>query len=390
LVPSAVRCLSLAFHLREPVPGLVSALTVRLNEHDAGLHWRAGVFLRHPDPQYASEGLIELHGDRRLTIEVRAPEPNFFFQVLRGSVEHLLRVRWPGLPYDRYVPCPTGHGSPSPCEGRFRLDRLAAVRDGGTSTLTCQECLAVHDVAELLTGFPPAPGNGSDRNLEEQLDQIRRGLEQLSSHTADSAYLMGRILAVLGTETPDCPRLLTITRREPRGLERARPHTDKLRLTLWCEYPGAYHPWPRGTYDIEQPKDWARRVARYAKPVLSVLRVVVPAVGIFAGTTLHGDHLQAANLELDMMDSLISEMLDRSGEPARQSPTGELIAPPTAAALRIIRELLFKIDKGRDFGGLTRVRDPAGTFLWLCPVHAQEYDPGLPAIEPRPGRELER
>ena len=73
-----VRTLSLSFDLSEAMPGLMSALTVRLNYADAGLRWHSGVFLRHPNAMYASEALIE-QSERELRLQVRAPSPDMFF-----------------------------------------------------------------------------------------------------------------------------------------------------------------------------------------------------------------------------------------------------------------------------------------------------------------------
>ncbi|MEJ3742634.1 COR domain-containing protein [Actinomycetes bacterium KLBMP 9797] len=113
--------------LSEPAPGLISWLTVRHHQASIGKHWRNGVFLRHPVSAYASEALIELDGERRLLIEVRAPSPNMFFSVLVDSVEHLLRLRWPGLRYRLVVPCPTpGCSASSRSTGSSAGDTLNA------------------------------------------------------------------------------------------------------------------------------------------------------------------------------------------------------------------------------------------------------------------------
>ena len=59
-------------------------LTVKRHLDAAGLHWRTGVFLRHQNPAYASEALLELRTSEQLefTVEVRAPSSDLFFHVL--------------------------------------------------------------------------------------------------------------------------------------------------------------------------------------------------------------------------------------------------------------------------------------------------------------------
>ena len=74
-------------------------LTVRHRRAATALHWRTGVFLRHPNPAYDSEALLELPTLTRLALEVRAPSPDLYFHVLRDSIEELIGSRWPGLSY---------------------------------------------------------------------------------------------------------------------------------------------------------------------------------------------------------------------------------------------------------------------------------------------------
>ena len=74
-------------------------LTVRHHRASTGTHWRRGVFLRHPIAAYASEALLELRSNDDLALEVRAPSPDLYFNVLRDSIEDLILRRWPGLNY---------------------------------------------------------------------------------------------------------------------------------------------------------------------------------------------------------------------------------------------------------------------------------------------------
>ena len=58
VVSPRIRRLAMVCRLSEPVPGLIAWLTVRHHDAAAGLHWRNGVFLRHPIAAYASEALL--------------------------------------------------------------------------------------------------------------------------------------------------------------------------------------------------------------------------------------------------------------------------------------------------------------------------------------------
>ena len=124
------RVLSMECRLSEPAPGLIPWLTVRHHHASTGLHWRRGIFLRHPIAAYKSEALLELRGDGELAFEVRAPSPDLFFHELRGSIEELIIRRWPGLHYELLIPCPNTMADGSRCIGRFALADLLALREG--------------------------------------------------------------------------------------------------------------------------------------------------------------------------------------------------------------------------------------------------------------------
>ena len=111
--PAGIRTLTLLCRMSEPAPGLIPWLTVRHHRDSTGIYWRRGVFLRHRIAAYGSEALIELRGSTELAVQVRAPSPDMYFNVLRDSIEDLITRRWPGLGYRLYIPCPgqppTGH-----------------------------------------------------------------------------------------------------------------------------------------------------------------------------------------------------------------------------------------------------------------------------------------
>ena len=50
------------------------------------------------------------------------------------------------------------------------------------------------------------------------------------------------------------------------------------------------------------------------------------------------------------------------------------------AGLRELHSLLLDLDPGKTWGNLRRVLTPTGDYLWLCPTHYREYDPGLPVL----------
>jgi internalin A len=191
-VPEGIRTLAMVCSLSEPAPGLIAWLTVRHHRASTGRHWRRGVFLRHPIDAYASEALLELHDEGHLAVEVRAPSPDLFFNVLRESVEDVITHRWPGLEYQLLIPCPTRSYDGNVCSGVFKLRSLLGFRERGKSSIDCQECGEPHDIGRLLTGFavPPIPLQPTLQLVQEQLSDVASGIDQLNTPAA-LALVMG-------------------------------------------------------------------------------------------------------------------------------------------------------------------------------------------------------
>ena len=59
---------------------------------------------------------------------------------------------------------------------------------------------------------------------------------------------------------------------------------------------------------------------------------------------------------------------------------GFLAGKPEGAGLRELHSLLLELDPAKTWGNLRRVLTPTGDYLWLCPTHYREYDPGLPVL----------
>jgi internalin A len=373
-IRNETRRLSLVCQLSEPAPGLIAWLTVRHHDASTGLHWRGGAFLRHPIPAYASEALLELRTETRLTLEVRAPSPDLFFNVLRDGVEHMIRRRWPGLRYELYVPCPgrTESGVDISCDEVFRMDGLLGLRQRGDHRHTCLRCFTNHDISGLLTGFAIPRGD-----LRHELAQIR---EEIGGIAGSIRW----VIKAVAVEVDDCPRLFTVEEVDrPTMWHRVRFHERPYRLVLWCEHPGYWHEWPAATYDVKQPREWFVDVAPYASVVLRTLRWVVPVVGAVVGAAITKDQFDRVSRQLDLMKTLLEKVPDVDGDqPDAVDALAGIgrLSPAQGAALRRLRALLFEVDVSRAFGDLRRVQASSGEFLWVCPDHYGSYDPGLPTL----------
>ncbi len=119
------------------------------------------------------------------------------------------------------------------------------------------------------------------------------------------------------------------------------------------------------------------------------IRVVSLALShVFPVAAAIGDAVERRRHE-EMRRSLdLMEKFAQQGPPVQEDPT----SPPArlaggltraeGSALRAFREMLFELDPPKAFGGLRRVQDPTGDFIWLCPTHYPQWDPGLPEIPP--------
>src|SRR5215468_6681421 len=309
-LPAGIRSMSLVCQLSEPAPGLMPWLTVRHHRATTGRHWRTGVFLTHPIAAYASDALLELQDDRRLRLEVRAPSPDLFFNVLRDSIEDLVGRRWPGLTYDLLIPCRTTQPDKSRCPGEFKLRNLVRFRELGRTDIDCQECAGRLDIAQLLTGFAvsSAPLQPELERLAEEVARIGEGVDRIEQYAADAADSARRVLKAVGTEVTDCPRMFTLTPKRTGGFRRIRIDQSHHILTLWCEHPGAWHSCPEAVYDIDQPKHWLITVQPYAELVLKTLRVVLPVTKVVAELSGGKRLMQRAERELDLMKTLVDQI----------------------------------------------------------------------------------
>ncbi len=384
--PSGIRSLALVCELSEPAPGLIAWLTVRHHRASTGKHWRTGVFLRHPIAAYASEALIELRAPEQLAVDVRAPSPDFYFSVLRDSIEDLVTRRWPGVDYKLLIPCPTRAADGSSCRGQFPLKFLLGYREQGGTHTPCQECLSDWDISVLLTGFAQ-PEVALQPELERLHDQVADVANRMESYAAETADSMRRVLRVVASEITDCPRLFTLTSDRPIGARRLKFYQRHYRLVLWCEHPGHWHPWSAASYSLDQPRHWLIRIGPYAMLVIRALQLVVPVAASVAGVALPDEQFKHAQHEIELMKTLVADLPDQQMEAKNEFiafEPGSQLTPAEGQAARAIRVLLFEHDPMREFGDLRRVQAPSGEFIWVCTSHYGYYDPGLPSI---PGSE---
>ena len=280
--------------------------------------------------------------------------------------------------YELLIPCPTTTADGSRCAGRFALADLLALREGGQfNTIPCLKCRQALSLSELLTGFT-APDQ-----FRGQLDRIEGTVEKLERYAAENANIVRRILRAASAEVSDCPRLFTMVPDHPSAVRRARVYQRHYRLTLWCEHPGCWHPWPRASYQLDVHQDWFARIAPYAALVVRTLQLAVPLAGNLAAVALPSDQLARVQVDLQLMGTLVADLPSKPGQDLASTAIGQTSSGLTEAegeSLRALRIILFQFDKLQAFGGLRRVQAPSGDFLWVCAEHYRDYDPGLPIL----------
>lgn len=396
------RVVSLRCILEEEPPGLMAWLIVRNHHHATGWYWQRGVLVE--NPAVASRALLELIDPEaglrerpELALTVYAPAPDYFFHVLVDSVVALLRHRWPGLAYQLRVPCLYRDvGRSRPCPGSFELDTLRRQRGTGTATVLCQACGRTQNIGRLLTGVATStrPGHAVDAARDEQLDHLEDSLkewidERLGTTEREIAARIAEAAAKIRKElrgwtgqyeeSAGCPRLFTLTSLGKYGTSKLAIGRDAYELTLWCEYLGQPHPWPKARYKVHRTADWLVGFAPHALRVLRLLHLALQLT--VPGMTLAGgaDYKTVAE-RLDAMGKLLSPLPTRlPDQPADPGLAGRP-EPAEGSGLRALRALLDTVDAARHYGGLQVAHTPAEDAIWVCPAHYHHYNPGLPSL----------
>lgn len=224
----------------------------------------------------------------------------------------------------------------------------------------------------MLTGFaiPVDP-------VALSLDKLHERLEVSAAETADQ---IRTVIKALSAEITDCPRLFTLVPKDKKKWDPKKAWETGYELTLWCEHPGHEHPCEGAPYGLNLPKDWLKKASPYISVVSKTLRIAVPIAGAAVGMALDEAELTNITDDIKFMEKLSAALPGEIGR-GHQRLDGETgLTHAEGAGLRSLRALLFEQDQQRAFGGLQRVFTASGDYLWICPAHYPEYDPGLPKL----------
>jgi hypothetical protein len=330
-------------------------------------------------------------------VEVRGPDPAFFFHVLVESIDNLRRQRWPGLSLDLDVPCPGRLEDATSCTNMFSLAVLRRRRADGRLRTECQTCTTDHDTAELLTGFagvveglvpPPATLNEAAviRHLEDLADEVKAMHDDVREVGFDVRNVRGdlakatkglfHVLLAVNTLVRDVPRLFTVAAL-PSAASGWRRHQDSFEIMLWCEHQGEYHPVPEATFLVRRPKKWLRTVQPYVRLILGTLKPFLPLVASLAREFLAEDDLKAVERHLEVIEAIetVAEISDTEDEAIEALLPSNIPQPAFGAALRAFRSLILELVPSRVFPGLDTFPAPSGEVVWVCTRHAPIYRP---------------
>ncbi len=374
--PVGGNVLSLVCKLPTVLPGLMPRLIVRTHRFTTGLHWTRGVYLEQNAQR--DSAVLELVKPLELHLTVRSEEsPTNMFDVLREHIEAVIKYHYKDIDPLFLIPCRTIDAG-SFCDGTFMLRNLEKARAKRITKISCQSCFQEMNVDELFTGF---------KTSENDILQAIRNIEEKIGVAAGQAIIMRDLLRHISEihEQVDCPRLF---RMEAIDVSKWNPKNwldQKYKLTLYCEHPECEHPCEEASYVIENARAWLKDVKPYIGYVGKAIRYGVPILAAGMGVMLGNALTISERSEIDLAKTFSG--LSSKGKKDKEDK--DYVPPPTGnerldgAAFFEFRHMLLRLtaDKYPKFGGLRRVRDTMGRYLWVCPRHDEEfYNPPLPTI----------
>jgi len=393
---------SMKFQFGSTLPaGLPTWFIARSHRFTTHTHWRQGaLFADGRSREHLALVQADAH-NRTIWLTVRGPAPHNFFALLRDGLE-LTIARFPGLPFQRLVPCPGHNGESCPYEFDFaNLDR-AIKRDKPVEELQCPVGLEMVSVPGMLFGIH---WSAQDRVLNridelkeaaaewhrEEVTELRelRGLAQrefLSAFRRDQANVDAQCPNVFVLASSASGALLQ-TLSGPKGRSMWAELGDKvagakLDLQLCCQAPGVWHP-AGNPYELRAAAEWLQPLAPYLRRLVSVLKYAAPLVGPAFPLVAPAVGLASKELQEQFKNNIefTKALVEKLPEFAESSAfvdevrVGESAGAMRAegAELRALRHLFDELDPSHAWGGLSAVWTPEGHCLWLCPEHAAAY-----------------
>ena len=388
--------------------GLFYQLIVRLHkyslgraDHNMSVHWQRGLILA---DDYNGRALLEhIGGDLRIT--VRAAYPDQFLAMLTGEVRYLVESFWEGLHCDVMVPCIDPCGKNEPGAGLYEVGKLIDSKRKMRPDYPCPVCNEWQDIDSLLRNAPAARPAAAETLLAEYT-QVRRDLavirklivgyggearDRFDRLDANDQALLSKVdvafngmMTALTDEAKEGPRLFSLTPIERSNFNPKKWAKAEFQLTLWCEHSRVPLPHlngpgdEKGVYELELTRKWFKQAAPFLKVMAGTLGLVLPVASSGLKLAVDDAAYKAFEKQFDFGKSVIDASLKGTEKVVDwldgDDPTGLEEGKGVhakGATLREVQVLLKQRDVG--FGGLVRVINKRGEFLWVHPRFESEY-----------------
>ncbi len=361
-------------------PGLIPWMIVRTHDYaypvgKHSLHWQKGMFLRNKNH---GEAMLELRG-REFHMYSEAVWPDYFMNVLRQTLDKLIKDNWPGLEgrYSFTVPCKNNS-----CEGRFEISALHEFLKDGDETIRCQKCREKQNIIELLYGF-------EDYDIREQLTEIQQTVELIHTDMGDEFEKLRSQIAnnflntmkAMASEAKNGPRLFTVEPVDGKW----QWINKKYKLHLWCEAEDCQHPVydGLGVYEFKMTQEWVTQIAPYANFILGVMKtllpMVAPSVNILFGASTFDQWQYKDHLSL-MQKAIKGVMPDgiKVNNPGRLKDG--VLTESERSGILALHNFLRKEDPNQEKIGLHLIPTYTGDYAWVCKKHYELMQPNIPDV----------
>ncbi|MBF0380416.1 MAG: leucine-rich repeat domain-containing protein [Magnetococcales bacterium] len=370
--------------------GVMSRLIARLHRFSLGkqdykksCHWKNGMILE--NGIHGRALVEEINSDIHIT--VRAAYPEYFLNHICYEIDSLFASFWLGLDASLSIPC-----QQDGCAGVLKWQKIINDKKEGLPKTSCNACETYYEIDTIISSIAPKQKQQDDNaKILKELKKLSKKTDKIETLSTQTKAYMGRALENvdrlrmnLSHPAKDGPRFFSFKLKENSNFNPKSWVSHTFELTLWCEHKlvpvTALNPQgdKRGVYEIELKREWLKKAAPTINIIATTLKIALPA--LVPGTKLATDDDQFAAIdeELNFAEKTTSSMItggqimadgfatDRVGLPDREKRV--------MAAGSVLSEL-HGILKKQDakFGGLVRVENKRGEFLWVHEDFVAEY-----------------
>ena len=298
-------------------PGIMSWFIVLTFRYNQAYFWREGVRLEY-EGHHAE--VVFNPSEAEIWLRVAGPAPSNFFNILQHILNDRVLAFYPGLTYERRIPCNChrGRSEETPCSYFHDYKRLTQRMKQGKLDAECGvEPFDNVSVPELLEGIHYSTKDRVINKLEKIERNLLSGQEQIQTELITYTQNLELLrdwttrfwklhIANIQTQCPNTFILLPEDRKsyDPRNL-----FSNAFTLHLMCQHRKAPHvPKNCQGYPLNKPKDWWQKLAPWIKQISDYLRYI-PKSGIFV-KAYDEDFYHTIETSLQIFNTLLEELPD--------------------------------------------------------------------------------